>query len=480
MQTYDSNGNHSETTDMEMLLDALPKENSTDPTGQRLARLITRISNKKVPVTSFSRAWILSSLHAKVTFGYFAYWLRSRFVDADEKERLRNEAHLDAALRLLGTMGYMRGAVMKVGQMLATLPEIVPEQFAEVLSALHFEAPPMHFAMVREVIIDEFGREPEEVFAFFDRRAFAAASLGQVHRARLKSGEEVAVKVQYPGMARSIKADLRNLRVLLQPMRLMQDWGNMLDKLADIEQVLLMETDYQQEALFGKEARALYTDEDRVVVPRVYDEYSTKRVLTTEYLHGCHLDQFLATSPSQEERDNFTALVTKAIYRIYYRLHWFPADPHPGNFIFMENGRLGLIDFGCSRRMTDDEWRLMCNIEQAVLKQDEQQSRRFIAKACLFNNPEEIEPARLESVRRGVDWQMEPCLKEGLFDFGDREFFRRGVDCIVDMTRKRYTRGSPLYLWTNRLSLGGRALCYRLKGRCDMRKIQQQESVWHQ
>jgi len=477
MQPYDGSG--SETTDMEMLLDALPKESITDPTGQRLARLITHISNKKVPVTSFSRAWILSSLHAKVTFGYFAYWLRSRFVDADERERLRNEAHLDAALRLLGTMGYMRGAVMKVGQLLATLPEVVPEQFAEVLSSLHFEAPPMHYAMVREVFIDEFGREPEEVFAFFDRRAFAAASLGQVHRARLHTGEEVAVKIQYPAIARTIKADLRNLRVLLQPMCLTRDWGNTLDKLADVEQVLLMETDYEQEARFGKEARALYTDEDRVVVPRVYDEFSTKRVLTADYLHGCHLDQFLAAGPTQKERDHYTGLMTRALYRIYYRLQWFPADPHPGNFIFMDNGRLGLIDFGCSRRMTDDEWRLMCDIEQAVLKQDEAQTRRFIAKACFFDTPEEIEPDRLETVRRGVDWQMEPCLKGGLFDFGDREFFRRGIECIMDMSRKRYTRGSPLYLWSNRLSLGGRALCYRMKGRCDLKEIQQQESVWH-
>ena len=478
MRPYDNSGSGS--TDMEILLGVLPKERAFDPTGQRLAQLIADVSKKKMPVRSFSRIWILSSLHAKVTFGYFAYWLRRRFADADSGERLKNEAHVEAALRLLGTMGYLRGAVMKIGQLLANLPEVVPEEFAEVLSALHFEAPPMHYSMIREVFLDEFGREPEEVFAFFDRHAFAAASLGQVHRARLHTGEEVAVKIQYPAIARTIKADLRNLRVLLQPMCLMQDWGNMLDKLADIERVLLMETDYEQEAHFGREARALYTDEDLVVVPRVYDEFSTKRVLTTEYLHGCHLDQFLAAGPSQEERDHYTALVTKGIYRIYYRLHWFPADPHPGNFIFMKNGRLGLIDFGCSRRMTDDEWRLMCNIEQAILKRDESQARRFIAKACFFDNPEDIEPDRLETVRRGVDWQMEPCLKEGPFDFGDREFFRRGIDCIVDMTRKRYTRGSPLYLWTNRLSLGGRALCYRLKGRCNMKEIQQQESVWHQ
>ena len=268
------------------LLNVLPKDHKTDPTGLRLARLITSISNKKVPVNSFSRIWTLGSLQGKIALGYLAYWLRSRFSSADEKQRLKSEAHLAAALQLFGTMGYLRGAVMKIGQLLANLPEVVPEEFAEVLSALHFEAPPMHYALIREVFLDEFGREPEEMFAAFDQQAFAAASLGQVHRARLHSGEEVAVKIQYPGIARTIKADLRNLRLLLQPLCLSKEWQNTLGMLTDIEQMLLMETDYEQEASYGRQARLLFSDADRVVAPRVYDDYCTKRVLTTEYLRG--------------------------------------------------------------------------------------------------------------------------------------------------------------------------------------------------
>lgn len=462
---------------MKMLLDVLPKESATDPTGQRLAQLIDRIASRKVPVNSFSRIWTLGSLQAKVTLGYFAYWLRSRFADADERQRLRSEAHLAAALQLFGTMGYLRGAVMKVGQMLANLPEVVPEEFAEVLSALHFEAPPMHFAMVREVFLNEFGREPEEVFAFFDRQAFAAASLGQVHRARLHSGEEVTVKIQYPGIARTIKADLRNLRLLLQPMCLTNDWQDTLDKLADIEQMLLQETDYEKEARFGRKVRRLFTEADRIVVPLVYDDYSTKRVLTTEYLCGCHLNEFLASNPSQAERDHFTTLLTVSTMRVYYRLHWFLADPHPGNFIFMPDGRLGLIDFGCTRVMTDEEWLLISELERATLERDEPRFNRVIAKACLFDDPEEMGPDQLEVVRRGAYWNMEPWLNDGLFDFGDREFFMRGVDGLMELTRKRYTRGSPLYLWSTRFVFGGRAVCYQMKGRCEFRKIFRQESA---
>lgn len=462
------------------LLKVLPKDRKTDPTGLRLARLITHISNKKVPVNSFSRIWTLGSLQARITAGYLAYWLRSRFSNLEEKQRLKSEAHLAAALKLFGTMGYLRGAVMKVGQLLANLPEVVPEEFAEVLSALHFEAPPMHYSLVREVFLDEFGREPEELFASFDRQAFAAASLGQVHRARLHTGEEVAVKIQYPGIARTIKADLRTLRLLLQPLCLTRDWQDTLGKLADIEQMLLMETDYEQEAGYGRQARLVFTDADRVVVPQVFDDYSTKRVLTTEYLRGCHLEEFLVTEPSQEKRDHFTHLLTVATFRVYYRLHWFLADPHPGNFIFMEDGRLGVIDFGCTRAMTEEDWRMCSEAEQATLEHDEPHLDKIAAEACLFDNPHEMEPERLKIVRRGLDWQMEPWLKVGLFDFGDRDFFLRGIDNFMEGVRKRYTRCVPMSLWTNRFTFSGRAFCYKLKGRCEFRKIYQQESAWQQ
>ncbi|OGU15998.1 MAG: ABC transporter [Geobacteraceae bacterium GWC2_53_11] len=464
-----------DSVEMKMLLDALPKGSVSDPSAQRLAHFISSISNNKVPVSSLSRIWTLGSLQARVTAGYFAYWLRSRFSDAEEKDRLKREAHLAAALKLFGTMGYLRGAVMKIGQMLANLPEVVPEEFAEVLSALHFEAPPMHYSLVREVFLDEFDREPEEMFASFDQQAFAAASLGQVHRARLHSGEEVAVKIQYPGIARTIKADLRNLRLLLQPLCLAIDWQDTLAKLADIERMLLMETDYAQEAVFGKLARSTFTASDRVVVPQVYVEFSTKRVLTTEYLQGCHLDEYLAGNPAQAERDHFTHLLTVATYRLYYRLHWLPADPHPGNFIFMADGRLGIIDFGCTLALSDEDWIFSNEAIQAALDRDLPGLNRSIAKACRFDDPDDMEPDHLDVIRQGFYWFMEPWQQEGIFDFGDRDFFLRGINNVIEATRKGYTRSVPMTIWSNRFTFGGRAFCYKLKGRCEFRKIFLQE-----
>ncbi|MDD5104693.1 MAG: AarF/ABC1/UbiB kinase family protein [Desulfuromonadaceae bacterium] len=462
------------------LLKALPKDRNTDPAGQSLANLIAGISSKKVPVNSFFRVWILGSLQARVAFGYLAYWLRSRFSGAEVKRRLKSEAHLAAALQLFGTMGYLRGAVMKVGQMLANLPEVVPEEFAEVLSALHFEAPPMHYSLVREVFLDEFGREPEELFASFDQQAFAAASLGQVHRARLLSGEEVAVKIQYPGIARTIKNDLRTLRLLLQPLCLTKDWEDTIAKLADIERMLLLETDYTKEADHCRRARAVFSAEDRVVVPEIYNGLSSKRVLTSEYLPGCHINEYLQSSPDQAERDHFTTLLTIATYRLYYRLHWLPADPHPGNFIFMEDGRLGLIDFGCTLVLDEEEWRDSNAAIQAALDRDILALNQAIASACRFNHPDDMEPDHLEVIRQGFYWFMEPWQQEGLFDFGDKAFFLRGIENVIEAARKRYTRSVPMTIWSNRFTFGGRAFCYKLQGRCEFRNIFLRESAWRE
>ncbi|WP_085814061.1 ABC1 kinase family protein [Geoanaerobacter pelophilus] len=465
----------SEAASRERLLQLLPREEDA-AARERLAELVEAACSNRPPTSSLSRLWILGSLQAKVACAYIAWWLKSRWVDADEKVRTRNETHLKAALELLGTMGYLRGAVMKVGQML-TLPEMVPEQYARLLSSLSFEAPPMHYAMVREVFFDEFGREPEEMFASFEKRAFAAASLGQVHRARLHSGEQVAVKIQYPGIARTIQSDLKNLRLLLQPMRVGDDWPNLLDKLAEIESVLLAETDYLKEAELAQSVRHHFAPEDGIVVPKVHAGFSSRRVLTTELLEGVHIDEFLASDPPQEMRDRFTHLMTVATIRLFYRTHCILADPNPGNFIFMPDGRLGVVDFGCARWYTDEEWRMQCDAEAAAFRQDEKEMERIIVEASLYESAEEMGAERVELVGRVIKWQLEPWLSEGLFDFGDKEFFQRGMDAMRQATRKGYLRGMPLHIWTTRFVLGARAVVYRLRGRCHFKEIYLQESA---
>src|SRR5271165_10733 len=285
-----------------------------DPLREALADLTRRPG----PEGALRRLWAFGGLQAQVTLAYLAYWVRSWFLDADQRERELAEAHLRAAIKMLRTMGYLRGAATKLGQALANFPHIIPDQIVETLERLHFEAPPMHFSLLRELVRNELGREPEEAFATFDTRAFAAASLGQVHRATLESGQDVAVKVQYPAIGRSIRSDFRNLSAFLLPLRLGRGWEPMKAQLEEVHRVIEQETDYLREAEWQRRARSLFHEDDPILVPRVHDELSTRRVLTMEYLDGVHIHAFLAGNPSQDLRDHFGTLIVQAGCRLHY------------------------------------------------------------------------------------------------------------------------------------------------------------------
>jgi predicted unusual protein kinase regulating ubiquinone biosynthesis (AarF/ABC1/UbiB family) len=226
------------------------------------------------------------------------------------------ETNLRLALKTLHRLGYLRGAMVKVGQAAANFPGMLPREIAETLEKLHFEAPPMYYSLIREMLSNELKGDPAEVFASFEQEAFAAASLGQVHRATLKSGEKVAVKIQYPGIARTIDADFRNLAALLFPLRLGSGWESIQGSFEEIRSMLEQEVDYEREADNLRQVAALFQPEDGILVPRVYPEYSTKKVLTTAYLPGLHLKDFLATDPSQESRNAFGRLRHETVHGI--------------------------------------------------------------------------------------------------------------------------------------------------------------------
>ncbi|HEV3339280.1 MAG TPA: AarF/UbiB family protein, partial [Pirellulales bacterium] len=253
------------TANLSQLIAALPTE-ADEPTTIPVDLPSLRAS--PIPIGRFRRLSALGTLQAKIAAAYLFQWLRGWFQSADTNKRTLAEAHWRNALRMLDSMGYLRGAVMKIGQTLANFPDIAPREFVETLEKLHFNAPAMHWSLLRETVFAELGDEPQNLFAAFDERAFAAASLGQVHGGQLKTGEEVAVKIQYPGIARAIDADFRNLFLFMLPARLSADWENTKDQFDDLHRRLAMETDYELEAANLRRARALFRDEDGIVVPR--------------------------------------------------------------------------------------------------------------------------------------------------------------------------------------------------------------------
>ena len=455
------------------LVASLPDlDGDEDAAGPDLLRAsLADLSRRPGPEGALRRLWAFGGLQAQVALAYLAYGVRHFFLDADRRERELAEAHLRAALKMLRTMGYLRGAAMKLGQALANFPEIVPDQIVETLQRLHFEAPPMHFALVREHVRDELGRDPEEAFATFDPRAFAAASLGQVHRATLKSGQDVAVKVQYPAIGRSIRSDFRNLSAFLLPLRLGRGWEPAKAQIEEIRRVIEQETDYQREAEWQRRARALFHEDDPILVPRVFDELSTRRVLTMEYLDGVHIHDFLAGNPSQDRRDHFGTLIVQAGCRLHYAGRLLYADPHPGNYLFRSDGRLGLLDFGCVRPYTDREWEAN-RLADLAIRGGPDDARRAIRASLGLAEGQEIDPEHLARSEEFGRWIWRPYRQDEPFDFGDPNYLREGVDLFAAIGRAR--TAAPwltMNAFIARWYFGAGAMLYRLRARVDLRAI---------
>ena len=452
---------------VEELMDALPEAKPAQPGP--VAEMLAAGSLRPVPVGRWRRLRLLSTLQAKIGAAYLFYWMRGWFKKAEARERLLAETHWQTAVSLFDSMSYLRGAVMKLGQTLANFPDIVPRAFVETLEQLHYDAPPMHWSLLREMVHSELGDDPENLFASFDKQAFAAASLGQVHASRLKTGEEVALKIQYPGIARTIREDFRNFFLYLLPGRLNKDWESAKNQFDDLRRRLERETDYEAEAATLGKVRPLFREDEGILIPRVYSQYSTPRILTMERLGGVHLQEFLARNPSQGERDEFARKIVRAWYRMQYAGRVLYADFHPGNFLFMDDGRLGVIDFGFVLPLDDELWPLMRLMDRPFTT-GRREDRIAALKVWSQLTDDPAEPTE-----QFADWEMRARYCGEPFDFGDEADFRRGIDLLSEIVRKRYTRAHSCSAVIMRQHMGWRSVLYRLKAKIDIRSIAEEE-----
>jgi predicted unusual protein kinase regulating ubiquinone biosynthesis (AarF/ABC1/UbiB family) len=248
---------------------------------------------------------------------------------------------------LFKALDQLKGTGLKAAQLLSLDLGVLPVGLRERLAQSHHQATPaLNRAHVIHLLREELGVAPHERFAEFEPHAFAAASLGQVHRARALDGERLAVKLQYPGMAAAVRSDLRLLRSLLgAPGLALPSPELVASTLDDIELKLIEELDYRREAAELDWFRA-HTDHPHLVLPSVRHELSSTRVLSLSFLDGLHLDAWLETNPSQAARDHFGQLLFDQFWHGALQLRRIQADPHAGNYLFMSDRRLGLLDFG--------------------------------------------------------------------------------------------------------------------------------------
>jgi predicted unusual protein kinase regulating ubiquinone biosynthesis (AarF/ABC1/UbiB family) len=309
----------------------------------------------------FGRGAAIARLLLRIGGRYAARSPRLLFASVKKREELRYDLALRTADEVAEELGSMKGVLMKVGQMASYIYEDLPDYFRAAMGRLQQNAPPMSAELASSVIKEELGDVPERVFAEWDPQAFAAASIGQVHRAITKDGRAVAVKVQYPGIATTITSDMRNaslLRKIIGAAFRGLDVQSLVDELGER---LKEEVDYSREAE-NQELFAIYYEGHPVIrVPHVIKELSTSRVLTSELVVGSSFDELLTWS--QREKDLAAETIYRFVFRSLYRLHAFNGDPHPGNYLFHGDGRVSFLDFGLTKHFTVED---LAPLEDAV------------------------------------------------------------------------------------------------------------------
>jgi len=300
----------------------------------------------------------LLKMGAKVGATYASASARKVFADAPRRLEIDHETEMKTAAHVADRLGQMKGALMKLGQMASYLDEGLPAPLRAALAQLQSSAPPMSADLAAGVIERELGGSPDDLFVEWDPEPIAAASIGQVHRAVIvdpATGKEraVAVKVQYPGVDAAIDADLRNadlLGALLQ-----QGFSGLdpTDMVQEVKERIREELDYAREAGNQKLFADYYRGHPFIHVPEVIDAYSSARVLTTELVNGMSWSELLARD--QADKDAAAECLFRFVFRSLYGMHRFNGDPHPGNYLFHENGKITFLDFGLVKHFSDAE-----------------------------------------------------------------------------------------------------------------------------
>jgi len=418
----------------------------------------------------------LTAAKAGVKMGRnYARYLSRRAVGAS-REDARGELHARNAEDLFGELSKLRGTALKMAQGLSMEPGVLPEQFSEILARAQYEVPAMGPALVHRLVTQALGAPPESVFAEFSTRASAAASLGQVHEARLKDGTRVVVKVQYPNVRESVDSDLRLVRGLA---------GRFLDKeaidpyLGEVRDRMMEETDYRLEGNNIEEFATRF-EGSRIVTPRWIPELTTERVLTMTQLDGLHLKEWLATGPTQEQRDQYGQLLWDAIHEqvagTSLRVH---ADAHPGNFLFREDGRLGLLDFGCIKTFPLTFRDGLVRLYHARMDADQDGLLRAYAELEML--PPDMEDdgrTYLLTVLDQLGAIIESLYQPESYDFGADRLLDQFQAIIPQLTgREAYKHrrpvGSQHFVFVNRLLAGMLSILTQLEARIETRYAKQ-------
>jgi predicted unusual protein kinase regulating ubiquinone biosynthesis (AarF/ABC1/UbiB family) len=349
--------------------------------------------------------------------------------EAQARARLVQNAKKTADA-MLKTLGEMKGLPLKLGQMASYIDGLAPpgyeEKLQHVLARLQAKAPPLSPEAAVRVVREDFGAEPRELFAEWESEPFAAASIGQVHRAVTRAGEAVAVKVQYPGIDRAIENDLKSLSLLESIIAPIGRRYQSKETLEEIRSVFLAEVDYRLEADAAESFRRVHAGDDDIVIPRIVHSLSSKRVLTMELVGGIDYAEFCERAP-QSDHDAAGETLARFMFRALWRHGLLYADPHPGNYRFLGGGRVAFLDFGCHKRISTSLIEGMKRYVTALQRGD----MPAFFRACV--DVLGYDPNDLESFQLYTEYTkliLQPLVVDGPFKY-TKEYARESVAFLV-------------------------------------------------
>ena len=337
--------------------------------GAAAVASVLRDEGRREQLRRSSRIWRLTARRG-------AHWgvvrVRGAGRDAARRAELEERFAIRTAEDVAKELGNMKGAIMKAGQMFSFIAEGLPPEAQAALATLQADVPPMAPSLAEQVVRDELGKDPEHLFLDWDPVPVAAASIGQVHKAVLRDGREVAVKVQYPGVDKAIKGDLDNAEMLygmfssfaLRNMDVKAIVDELRERMGD-------ELDYRLEARHQTEIAEIYRGHPWIRIPTVIPEYSSQRVLTSEWVEGMRWDDLLETG-SPDVKQHAAEVLFRFAQGSINRHGLFNGDPHPGNYRFHHDGSVTFLDFGLVKRWTQGELEVMQPVLDAALARDPQ------------------------------------------------------------------------------------------------------------
>jgi predicted unusual protein kinase regulating ubiquinone biosynthesis (AarF/ABC1/UbiB family) len=408
-----------------------------------------------IPTGKVQRASKFIKTGARIGGNYVKHYTRKLLDDKTDNALL----HESNAKDIYESLSHLKGGALKVAQMMSLDQGIMPKAYQQKFTQAQYSAPPLSLPLITKTFKDQLGKDPFKIFDSFTKKAVNAASIGQVHQATM-DGKKLAVKIQYPGVADSLRSDLKIVKPFAKMLFNISD-ADIEYYMTEVQEKLLEETDYELEVKRSMEISRACKHLENVRFPRYYPGMSSRRIITMDWMDGLHLNEFVATNPSQETRNR----LGQTLWDFYdYQVHvlkMMHADAHPGNYIFTNDGAIAIIDFGCVKEIPNDFYQKYFRIHDRDFAADPVKFDDWLYELNFLNKEDSPKEKKLFKAvfREMVDLIGQPfhALE---FDFGDDEYFKRiyelgqRISAMKEIRKSNAARGEKDGIYINRTYFG--------------------------